>query len=68
MSWTVENGLGAFNYKNNVLFKFQEITLVCVEMELQQGQKRSSRQAREGAWTRMVATSEKERADTRYIL
>lgn len=34
MSWTVENGLGAFNYKNNMLFKFQEITLVHVEMEL----------------------------------
>lgn len=33
MSWTEENGL-AFNYKNNMLFKFQEITLVGVEMEL----------------------------------
>lgn len=68
MPWSVENGQGAFNYKNSMLFKFQEIILVHVEIELWQGQKRSSRQAREGAWTRMVSTSEEDRADTKYIL
>ena len=51
-----------------MLSKFQEIILVLMKTESQQGNGRSSRQARERAWTRIAATSKEEKADSRFIL
>lgn len=44
-----------------MVFKFQEIILVLVEVELEQGEGKRDMQAREGAWTRMAAIRKEDR-------